>query len=345
MDLRNRIAKYIASPRGDLLTSNREELSHSRMSTMIRNPREHYLKYAKHLRYYKEKSSLSFGKIMHEVLAFYYSNGMNYPLEGLLDYYERQFRGYLEYTEFPIQYSKTELLDGIPRKQQEEMAALLESDPTYLTSREAVARENEFELGKKMLTTWYNTYAEEDSLYTETLEVEKPFWIPLITKSGRISQRYMLSGIIDRIYRDKRDGKIYVQDHKNLARKMADTTPGTSNQLSMYYLGAVFLGYLVDGACFNILYKLKEPTVDRKFTTRTDEQLEDFMEDANDVAKCISYGIKYKNYDMGAYGDFAEYLLEGKKETVVEFIRTPLKEKFLNGDLNNKPEEEDAETI
>lgn len=343
MDLRKRVAKYLASPRGDLISSNREELSYSRMSTMIRNPREHYLKYEKHLRYYREKSSLFFGKIMHEVLAYFYTMEMKPDLKDLQEYFISTYNAFESNSEYAVEYSKTELLQGFKRKELPEMEARLNTDKAFELERYMVATQNAQELGLKMIETWYNTYAQDDRENTETLAIEAPFWIPLITPSGRINQRYMISGIIDRVYRDLRTGKIVVQDHKNLARKMSASTPDTATQISVYILGAVYLGYHVEDACYNILYKTKKPTVERLFTTRTNEQLEDFMEDANDVAKCISYKVKFKNYQMGGYGDFAPYLLEGKKDTVVEYIRTPLKERFLKGELNNLSEDSDAE--
>ncbi len=266
MDIRQRLATYLSSPNTDLLSSDREELSYSRMSTMIRNPREHYLKYEKHLRYYKEKSALFFGKVMHEVLAYFYNTEMEAPLHDLHEYLTQQFNGYLANTNFPIEYSQTELLNGIPRKEQEESKKLLESNPSFKQAREAMACATLLELGKQMLTIWYDTYAEDDKKNTQTLETEVPFWIPLVSNSGRISQKYMISGIIDRIYKDS-EGKIFVQDHKNLGRKMAETTPDSANQISVYYLGAVSLGYMLDGATYNILYKTKTPTVERLFTT------------------------------------------------------------------------------
>ena len=275
MDLRKRVAKYLASPRGDLISSNREELSYSRMSTMIRNPREHYLKYEKHLRYYREKSSLFFGKIMHEVLAYFYTMEMKPDLKDLQEYFISTYNAFESNSEYAVEYSKTELLQGFKRKELPEMEARLNTDKAFELERYMVATQNAQELGLLMLETWYNTYAQDDRENTETLAIEAPFWIPLITPSGRINQRYMISGIIDRVYRDLRTGKIVVQDHKNLARKMSASTPDTATQISVYILGAVYLGYHVEDACYNILYKTKKPTVERLFTTRTNEQLED----------------------------------------------------------------------
>ncbi len=334
MDLRKRIAKYIASPNTSMLESDREELSFSRMSSMMRNPYEHHLKYKKHLRGAKEKSNLMFGKMMHETLAFFYNTGMEATPEDLHDYLVAQMDGYMSMLEYPVVYSNAELLDGIPRKEHEEAKKKLEKDEEYLKERSTHAYNTLKELGKKMLVTYYNDYAEDDILHTETLEIEVPFWIPLVSKSGRISPRYMISGIIDRIYKDTRDGKIYIQDHKNLARRMDETTPGTSNQISVYYLGAVYLGYMVDGAEYNNLYKTKTPTTERLRTTRTNEQLLEFMEDANDIAQCISHDIKFKNYQMGMnMSDFKDFILYGDDSDVIEYVRTPLKERYLNGEL------------
>jgi hypothetical protein len=235
---------------------------------------------------------------MHNVLAFWYSSDMLPGSDELIDYWVSTVKGAFNNATVNIEFKEDETLESLT------------------------------DYGVMMVEKYYNTYAEHDRENYEVLAVESPFWIPLFNLKGRASKKYMLTGIIDLLVKD-RDDKIIVMDHKTLGRKMDENTPKTAYQITEYYLGAIGLGHVVNHGVFNNLYKTKEPKFDRLSATREDSQLEDFMNNVNDISKAISYDLKHKNFGQACYMcDLRDYCIHGNKDSVLFIQPKTLKQRI-----------------
>jgi hypothetical protein len=103
-------------------------------------------------------------------------------------------------------------------------------------------------------------YRWKDEPY-EVLAVEAKFELPLINPAtGAPSRTWRLSGKLDLVVRDLRDGLVRIMEHKTSSE---DVTPGSiywkrlrmDGQVSVYYDGAASLGHEVTGCVYDVLAK------------------------------------------------------------------------------------------
>jgi len=126
-----------------------------------------------------------------------------------------------------------------------------------------------------------------------------------------------LSGIIDLIVKDN-EGYLVV-DHKTLSQRMDGGYAQVDNQLTGYIVGANSLGFKTDRAMFNCLLKHKQPKLDRIYTMRTDEQIDSFLQDMDDVIQAIRQGHKYRSISRDCvYCEYYDYCLKGDKSSYFE---------------------------
>lgn len=110
----------------------------------------------------------------------------------------------------------------------------------------------------------------------EVVAVEAEFRAPLIhPDSGQASRVYLLGGKIDVLVIDRRDGQLYIIEHKTSSD---DISSGSiywqalrlNTQVSTYYAGARALGYAPAGVIYDVLGKFKhEPLLATPFDKRT----------------------------------------------------------------------------
>jgi len=103
------------------------------------------------------------------------------------------------------------------------------------------------------------------------------------------------------------------------------------DQVSLYYLGALSLGFVPTGACYNIAYKYKSgATFERRFTKRTNKNLNDFLTDVNSVVKAMSFGINHRNQGMLCYAmcDLKDFCLKHDRKSIIEYEPITLKERI-----------------
>lgn len=202
-----------------------------------------------------ESVTLFFGKALHAAFDYHYQN---YDLDMTVEFFDSYFDGALKETEVMWQQNGA-------RKDGGDFC-----DP-----------ETAKEYGKRCLRDYFEIYPNN----FKVLESERDFEFELA------GLRY--TGIIDKII--EMDGKIYVLDYKTAAQRIDEDFLSFDPQISGYYLGAKALGYDIDGAIYDYIYKLKMPKFERYFVTRTEEQLKDFQENAKEALIALQSGAKYQN--------------------------------------------------
>lgn len=95
----------------------------------------------------------------------------------------------------------------------------------------------------------------------EVLAVERHFETPLVNPlTGKASRTWRLAGKIDAIVQRRRDGLIFIMEHKTSSE---DITPGSvywkklrmDGQVSVYFEGARSLGYDIAGCIYDVIGK------------------------------------------------------------------------------------------
>ncbi len=95
----------------------------------------------------------------------------------------------------------------------------------------------------------------------DVLAVEQEFSVPMINPAtGAPSRTWRLAGKIDAIIRDRRDGRVFIVEHKTSSEQI---TPGSEywkrlrmdGQVSIYYAGARALGHDVAGCLYDVVGK------------------------------------------------------------------------------------------
>lgn len=141
--------------------------------------------------------------------------------------------------------------------------------------------EDEYELVRAgVLLQGYDARWYAESEHYEVLAVEQEFYAPLINpETGHASKTFGVAGKLDAIVRDRRDGRVYIVEHKTTSE---DVGAGSiywarlqlDSQVSFYYAGAKSLGYEVAGCIYDVIGKptLKPyratPMDSRKYTKR-----------------------------------------------------------------------------
>jgi CRISPR/Cas system-associated exonuclease Cas4 (RecB family) len=238
------------------LVAGRDYISNNSISTYKKCPYKYNLEYIKKIKPIKKSITLYFGVVLHQTLDYHFSNPST--ADETVEYFNSAFDGGL--SEQPILWQ----VNG-SRK-----------DGGDFQDPESVKK-----YAEKAIRGYLEAYPER----LEVLESESDF----VYKLGGIDY----TGIIDKIV--KMGDKIYVLDHKTAAQKVDEDYLQIDPQISGYYLGAEALGYKVDGAIYDYIYKHKTPTFQRYFVERTPKQLESFIKNTKQAMKSLREGTIYQN--------------------------------------------------
>jgi putative RecB family exonuclease len=150
-------------------------------------------------------------------------------------------------------------------------------------------RKATIEMGKAMLKSFYESNTVQPD---QIVDVELPLSARLYTDEGEPTD-FLLVGIIDLLL--MKDQELIVIDNKTASKPMAQSTANDDNQMTAYaYLLASnkFVFPTGDVKCrFDVLRKLKSPTMEQVNTLRTADQRRRFAKIANAVLSAIDAGI------------------------------------------------------
>ncbi len=150
----------------------------------------------------------------------------------------------------------------------------------------------------------------------EVLAVEARFEGPLINpKTGAESRNWRLGGKLDVLVRDRRTGEPVVIEHKTSSE---DVSPGSTywsrlrmdGQVSIYWVGASFLGQRVERVVYDVLSK---PQHELKAVPVVDEHGNKVVHDANGERVRTAQG-KWRQTGDAAQG----FILQTRPETLDE---------------------------
>lgn len=245
-------------------------VSNSSLSTFRGCSHRFDLHYHRNIRPIKTNISLYFGSMLHEAMHTRHSSKLND--EQTKTFFESAFRGGLKAT--PVMWAG----DGKPK---------MLKNGTYSKARNDFGdAESAIAYGLKCLDAYFQSELEDG---VEVWASEVKFEFPLDIDGQAIT----VIGYIDKIVRI--NGKVYVLDYKTAAQKEDEEYLQVENQVSTYYLGAKALGFTIDGALFDYIYKTKDPEVVRYYVTRTPEQIEDWKTQAVNTVRAMRTGVTYKN--------------------------------------------------
>ena len=298
-------------------------VSNSSLSTFRGCSHRFNLHYNKNIRAIKTGISLYFGSMLHDALHVHYSAGMS--VEETKTYFESAFRGGLKTT--PILWAG----DG--------KVKILKNGTVSKARNDFGDADSAIDYGKRCLDAYFNAYPDGSlEVLASEVKFEFPLTIPGVnwnhqTDSVEDDETIIVMGYIDKIVR--LDGKIYVLDYKTAAQREDEEYLQVENQVSTYYLGAKVLGYDIDGALFDYIYKTKDPEVARYYTSRTPEQIEDWMEQARNTVRAMRQGIVYKNISkMGCKNcDLRQYCWKGEQLGDTYFIKESKETKEVEDEI------------
>lgn len=210
-------------------------------------------------------SSLPFGKEIHNVLENYYREVKEYghppQLERLLTVFKEGLTLQIEQSHVPI----------IFKKEAPDLASLLE-------------------MGHSIIQVFYKSV---DLAGYEIVDIELPLSAPLYDENGQ-SQDIKLFGVIDLLLKNSAGGLIVV-DNKTSAQKKQQSAIDEDLQMTAYSYLLATNGYIFPRAevkCrFDVLRKLKTPTMEYYTTTRSAEHRKRFAKLASRVLKGIENRI------------------------------------------------------
>lgn len=284
---------------------NKKLISYTRFSSFMNCPYKYHLKYKRKVRPNKDSVKFSFGRAMHEALAYYYGMGAK-PMD-VLEYYDSVWK----------EAVKNESIDFGKKKVTKAMAK--EDDSLEYGSFVPIRPEYYRQMGLEMLDSYFKVYEKED-FEVEAVEVSftAPFKNP---KSNYTNRKWATTGIIDLIIK-RPDGFYEIWDHKCMGKTVSDATMTLSHQVSNYYLGAVdILGVPVTKikkAVFNILYKMAGYPCARIETTRNEKQLDIFLNQLNRSCKAIDNDLIFQNISFSCSSCDYYKFCQGKDEDYIE---------------------------
>jgi len=281
--------------------SDKNLLSYTRFGSFMNCPYKFHLKYQKGIRPKIDSVKFSFGKAMHEALAYYYEN--NCSLELVMEY-------------FSIVWNEMTRSDSIDYGTKKVTKAMIKEDPE-LASEQFVKIRPEYylDLGLRMLESYFNTYGDE-KLKIEG--VEQSFTCPFKNpKTNYTNRKWELTGIVDLII-DNGDGTYDFWDHKMMGKKVSAKGFQLSHQIPTYFLGvANLLGVPVSKirkAVFNIIYKNGDLECERIEMTRTQEEIDEFQRQLTMVSKAIDNNRIFQNFNFSCVScEYVNYC-RGEKE-------------------------------
>lgn len=225
----------------------REELyvSHSQIFSYIHCSLKYKFQYVQQRPVERISSALPFGKAIHSILEIYYrelkKNGRPPALDKLLTLLEEGLILQIDNSTVPIIYKK-----------------------------EAPDKESLIEMGIGLIKAFYQNV---DLNGMEIVDVELPLSARLFDENGQ-PMDFKLFGVIDLLLRDKTNNFIIV-DHKTSKNKKSQADIDSDMQQTIYSYLLAANGYTFPRAeilCrFDVLRKLKKPTMEFCYTTRTAE--------------------------------------------------------------------------
>jgi putative RecB family exonuclease len=163
------------------------------------------------------------------------------------------------------------------------------SEVPILFKNEAPDTDSAINMGKGLLKTFYDNI---DLAGMEIVDVELPLSAPLYSADGERTG-INLVGVIDLLLRDA-EGNLLVVDNKTSKQKKSQDAVDDDLQMTIYSYLLAANGYVFPRAevqCrFDVLRKLKTPTLEHYFTTRKAEDRKRFAK----IATAVLAGIEQR---------------------------------------------------
>jgi len=254
-------------------------ISYSELASWLRCPRQHSYRYLERATPEHKSSALAFGSAIHRALAHFYSAMRDGEEEPCAD----------------------ELHDVFSGAWDEQLA---EDVPVLFGDKEDAGGMKD--TGVAML----DAFLEQGLRVDRVVEVEMPFSVELIdADSGDSLPRFV--GVFDMVTQAP-DGSYSVVEHKTGARRWTEDRLAFDAQISGYAAAAPLVGLGEAQVQVQLLLKTKKPAVEVYRPTRTDRDLEEFLEMACGVARSIDAGISFPRRDWWCRGcEFAGRCVAG----------------------------------
>ena len=256
-----------------------ERISHSEIYCYQQCSRKHLYRYIERATPEHRSSALAFGSSIHEALAHFYralKDGEEEPCaEELRDVFSDAWNEQLG-RDVPVLFGEKEDADGMK------------------------------DTGVAMIDAFL-----EQGLRTDTVvEVEMPFSVELIdVESGDSLPRFV--GVIDAVFQST-DGSYSICEHKTAARRWTADRLAFDSQISGYAAAAPLVGLGSASVTVQLLLKTKKGGVEVYRPTRTERDVEEFLELACGVAQSIEAGISFPRRDWWCRGcEFAGRCVAG----------------------------------
>ena len=244
-----------------------EELyvSYSQIFTYLNCSLKYQFQYVEQRPAERMSSALPFGKTMHSVLENYYRDIKEHDhppqLERLLMLFKEGLSLQVEQSDIPIVF----------KKEAPDLTSLLE-------------------MGHAIIEVFYKNV---DLTGFEVVCTELPLSAPLYDENGQ-PQDIKLFGVIDLLLKDSA-GRLLVIDNKTSSQKKQQSAVDEDLQMTTYSYLLAANGYIFPRATvncrFDVLRKLKTPTMEYYTTTRSAEHRKRFAKLASRVLKGIENRI------------------------------------------------------
>lgn len=244
-------------------------VSHSQLFTYSNCSLKYKFQYVEQRKQERISSALPFGKAIHAALEIYYcdiqANGTPPQLERMLAAFCASLHDQINNSNVPVIY----------KKEAPDLEALLA-------------------MGEGLLRTFYK---ETDVTGYEIVGVEVPLTAPLYSED-REELDIKLYGIIDLILKDQ-NGNLLCVDNKTSKQKKSQSAVDEDTQLTAYSYLLAANGYTFPRAqiqCrFDVLRKLKNPSLEYYYTTRDAEARRRFAKLASHILQGIEHRIYFAN--------------------------------------------------
>jgi len=244
-------------------------ISFSQINCYAACPLQYQLKYVEQRSPERISSALFFGGSIHKALELFYrearDNGHPPQLERMLAVFSNRLIQQIEESASPVLY----------KKEAPDLQALLT-------------------LGEAMLTAFYR---QVDLSSWQIVDIELPLSAPLFNEE-REPLDIQLFGVIDLLLKDSSgSGNLLVVDNKTSKQKKSQSSVDEDLQLTAYSYLLCANGYSFPRApvncSFQVLRKLKKPTVEQYYTTRSAEDRKRFAKLTSSILQGIENRIFY----------------------------------------------------
>lgn len=241
-----------------------EHVSASQINTFRRCPRAYRYRYVERVPPESRGSALAFGSAIHAALEHFYKTLKN----G-----EREPTAYELGAVFHDAWC-SELRGDVP-----------------ILFGEKEDEDSLLDLGTRMLAVFH----EKVERPHRVIEVEMPFSIELAPGLPR------LVGVLDLVVLDE-DGSFRIVEHKTGARRWTDDKLLYDQQITAYTMTAPYVGLDQAAVTINLLTKTKKPDLVVYEPTRTQADIDEFVETATAVLRAVDAGAFWPNRDWMCKG-------------------------------------------